>query len=85
MWPNDQNEGIWTTFLSKHDNIHEARNEWLQLIREDYHRFGQIYTLEIDYSTLSTEECVFLDGSFYIISFIHPEAIKTILNDQELK
>ena len=85
MWPNDPPQGRWVTFLSKTDSSHEARNQWLQLIGEDYQWFWQIYTLETEYSMLSTEECVWLDDLFDIITFIHPEAIKMILNDQELK
>ena len=85
VWPNDTPQGRWSTFLNKQDNIHQARNKWLQLLGDDYFWFWQVYTLEIEYSTLSIDECVLLDDLYNIIMFIHPEAIQMILNDQELK
>ena len=59
--------------------MHQARN------KVTIYWFWQVYILYFESSTLSIKECVLLDDLYDIISFIHPNAIKMIHSDQELK
>ena len=81
--PNDSSISRYTKFFSKDDSLPVAHKKWHDYIIRDYEFFWDAYSHKINYHTLTDLEVVKLHDIYEIVSFINPEEICVILENNE--
>ena len=67
---------------SKIKNVDSGCKKWFDLLQyTTYKWFWDVYTSNINLTTLNDEEIVMLDDIFGIVTFIHPRAVQNLLKN----
>ena len=81
IWVGDKSQGTYYNFFQD-KNVDSGHKKWFNLLEyATYKWFWDVYTSNINLTTLNDEEIVMLDDIFGIVTFIHPRAVQNLLKN----
>ena len=81
IWVNDTSQGKYYNYFKDKD-VDSGRKKWFNLLGiTTYKWFWDVYTDLVRLSTLNDEEIILMDDIFEMVTFIHPSAVRSLLNN----